>query len=120
MNRRDIRTLIKTLLIFLGIGIIAGYALFSSQNLIKGPRITIETPLDGSLMSTSTVIVKGQALNIKDIFFNDKPILIDEQGNFSESSLLAPGYNIFVIRAHDKFGRAAEERLHLLLIPPQN
>lgn len=79
-----------------------------------GPEIIIFEPRNGSTIATSTVLIRGQALRIQDISLNNRPILIDEQGNFSETLLLFPGYNVSLISAQDKFDRTIEYKLELV------
>ena len=90
--------------------IVIGYAYFVSRNYLKGPEIIVYEPTNGSTISTSTVIVRGQALRIQDIVFNGRPILMDEQGNFSETLLLFPGYNVALISAQDKTSRQSVDK----------
>jgi hypothetical protein len=116
MDRHTIRTIIKWILICGALLLIGGYTIYSSKNLVRGPRIVIAEPLDGSLYSTTTVTIIGQAFNIQKISLNDKPILIDEEGNFKEVTLLYPGYNVLTMTASDRFGRSTEQLLHLIAI----
>ncbi|MBI5126386.1 MAG: hypothetical protein HZA80_01305 [Candidatus Taylorbacteria bacterium] len=114
MDRRSIRIILKASLILITLFIIVGYALYSSKEFVSGPQLTIVSPIDGEVLSTSTIIVQGVAKNIKNIYFNDRPILIDEQGNFREISLLHEGYNVFTLKADDRFNRHIDKTLHLV------
>ena|SRR3989344_3939176 len=105
---------IKTSLFILVIGIIIGYTYFAFRGYIHGPEIIIYEPINGSTISTSTVVIRGQALRIQDIVLNGRPIFIDEKGNFDETLLLFPGYNVSLIKATDKFGRIIEHKLELV------
>ncbi|MEI7564042.1 MAG: hypothetical protein WCJ39_10905, partial [bacterium] len=105
INRDGTKKIIKISSIILIVLIIVGYALFESHSLIKGPEIIIIDPVPGSLISTSSVTIIGKALRIQDISLNGRPILIDQEGNFSETLLLSPGYNISLFYAKDKFNR---------------
>jgi hypothetical protein len=52
--------------------------------------------------------------NIQNITLNNKPLLIDKDGNFTETLLLFPGYNVSVISANDKFKRTTEYKMELV------
>ena len=64
--------------------VILGYSYFAFRDYINGPKIIVIEPINGSTISTSTILVKGQAFRIKDISLNGRPILIDENGNFKK------------------------------------
>ncbi len=116
INRESTKNILKFGSIILGSIIIIGYALFESYDFIKGPNIMIFEPSNGSSISTSTVLVRGQATRIKDLYINNKPILIDREGNFDETILLAPGYNISLLSAQDRFKRTIEYKLELVYL----
>lgn len=103
--------LLAFIILILGI---LGYAYFQTYDLITGPIINITYPLDGATLSSSPLTVSGSAKNISLITFNDRPIVVDESGAFSEKLLLAPGYTILTIHAEDKFGRTTDSSLRLI------
>jgi hypothetical protein len=94
--------------------VVVGYALFTTSDLIKGPSITVSEPVNGSTFSSPNIRIKGVVKRIQEITLNGRAITIDDQGNFSEAVLLAPGYNAFLITAKDKFGRSEDVRLQLV------
>ncbi len=114
MNRYEFKKLIAAVIFVLITFFILGYVYFASRDYIKGPSIEITEPENGISTSTSTVKVLGKALRIKEITLNGKPLLIDKQGNFNETLLLAPGYNVSMINAIDKFNRTIEYKLELV------
>ncbi len=116
INRENTKKILKLGTIILGFIIIIGYAIFESYDFIKGPKISVFEPLNGSSISTSSVIVTGKADRIKDLYINNRPILIDREGNFSETILLAPGYNISLLSAQDRFERTIEYKLELVYL----
>ena len=102
---------IRAIIITVFILTIVGYSLFQANKFITGPKIYINSPTDGETTATSSVDIAGQAKNIAFISLDDKPIFIDEQGNFSEKLLLYPGYNIIKMFAKDHFGRTTEKQI---------
>ena len=91
-----------------------GYTAYEIQKIVFGPKITILSPENGSLASTSEIQIIGTTKNIQDISMNDRKIFIDEQGNFREELLLSYGYNIIMLKANDRFGRGTEKKLELI------
>lgn len=115
-NRETIKKILKTSIISVAILIVLGYAIFASHNFILGPKIVLYEPVNGSSVSTSTIVVRGLVMRIKDLTLNGKPIIIDNEGNFKESLLLSPGYNVSLLSAQDRFKRTIEYKLELVYL----
>lgn len=101
--------------------LIVSYAIYQSRKLLEGPEITITEPQNGTITLDSLLTIKGVAENINSINLDDRPIFIDEQGNFEEKLLLYPGYNIIKFEARDKFGKEKTLNLEVVYqapIPP--
>ena len=113
LKNNDLQTHLRTVTTTLIILLVVGYALFQARNLIQGPVITILSPENGSTVTESLVEVRGIARNIIGIKFNDRDIVMDEDGHCSEQLLLAPGYTIMSILARDRFGRTTSKSLEL-------
>jgi hypothetical protein len=94
--------------------LIAVYALFQARFLILGPRITIDRPANGMLVTENVIIVEGRAQNIAYISMNGRPIFIDSKGNWSEKYVVSIGLNIITIKAKDRFGRETEKELRVV------
>ena len=114
MNRNGTKKIIRIIIAIIIILIVAGYAYFATHNLLSGPEIRVTEPLSGSSVNTSSVQLKGTALRIQDITLNGRPIVVDEKGNFNETLILAPGYNVSLLSAHDKFHRTTEYKIELV------
>ncbi len=93
---------------------VVGYTSYEVQKVLFGPKIIVLSPKDGSLISSSVTEILGITKNIKELSLNDRKIFIDEEGNFKEEMLLSYGYNIFILKASDKFGRSTEEKIELI------
>lgn len=89
------------------------YTIYAFRNLILGPQLIINEPLDGSLISTSTVIIRGLSPHAKSVTLNDQPITIDEDGNFAEMRLLEPGINVYKLSITDRFERKNQKILRI-------
>lgn len=110
MNLRHKLKILGIISLFL---IIIIYSLYSSRSLIKGPVLNISEPTDGAVISTSTIIIRGVALNAKTLTLNDQQILVDEQGNFGEIRLLEKGLNVYKLFIKDRFNREHQEILRV-------
>lgn len=104
---------VKIVLALIAIIAVVSYVFFNSRVFIAGPKISVSSPENGSSTDKNVVEIVGNTENTSAISINDRPILIDESGNFKESLLLVPGYNIIMIEAQDKFDRHISERLDL-------
>jgi hypothetical protein len=91
----------------------------TSRAYLSGPSITITEPDNYATFSTSTATIVGIAKRAQDITLDGRSITIDNNGNFRETILLMPGYNIETISAHDQFGHATEKRLELVYLAPK-
>ena len=107
------RRLLRLLSISAVVTIIIGYGLFEARYVIEGPQVKVFTPHNGDVATSSRITVEGVAKNTTDISLNGGSIFIDEQGHFSDSLLLSPGYTILTIVAHDRFGREVRKTLEL-------
>lgn len=110
----DGKLILKTLIIAVFVLIIIGYSIFQAQKIVRGPQITVSSPINGAVVATSAVDIIGIAKNISGISLNDRSIFIDESGNFSEKLMLYPGYNIIKLKAQDKFGALTEKSIELV------
>ena len=96
------------------IGLFLAYAYWRTENLIRGPHISIETPRDGITARQSLVTISGIAKNTNTLFLNDRQIFTDQAGTIREELLLSYGYNVFTFKATDKFGREVVKTLQLV------
>jgi hypothetical protein len=101
--------------IILVVILLIGYTLFQAKNLIRGPILIIDAPLDGDTVPYEVVDISGSAENISAISLNDSPIFVDKDGKFLEKVVVAPGYSIIKISARDRFNRTVTKYLHLVL-----
>jgi len=114
MNRGFIQKIVRASVIVV---IAAGLAFFiyrTSLSYLSGPQIDVASPADYAAFSTPTTTISGIAERVQDITLDGRSITIDDRGNFSETVLLLPGYNIETLSAHDPFGHVTEKRLELV------
>jgi len=97
------------------LGFIAFYALFQARFIILGPRVSITYPEDGTVATSSVISITGTAHNVTFISLDDRPIFLDEQGNFNEKVVLPGGQSTIIVRARDRFGRETEKTTRIVL-----
>jgi hypothetical protein len=111
----EMRTLLKRIGFSLGGIIILGYSYFAIKGYILGPQIYLESPPSGVGTTTPLTLVKGKVVHTSVLTLNDTPIPIDLEGNFSESVILAPGFNIITLKATDRYNRVVDKKIELAL-----
>jgi hypothetical protein len=89
------------------------YAFFTSKDLLFGVKVVDVNIVDGAKMTENVLEVKGNAKNAINLTLNGREISIDKEGNFNETIILLPGYNIVNIKAKDKFGNIDEKNYKL-------
>jgi hypothetical protein len=114
MSRRETKFYLKAITITLFLIALFGYGIFEVWNYATGPEIIVSSPKNGSVVSESLISIDGQGKNIQEITFNDRPIMVDEVGNFSEKILLSYGYNVLELKAQDRFGKTTEQELQIV------
>ena len=114
MSRRETKFYLKTIVICLFLVLLFGYGIFEIWNYATGPKIVLASPLNGSAVSESLISIDGQGKNTKEITLNDRPIVVDEAGRFSEKVLLSYGYNVLELKAEDRFGKKTEQKLQIV------
>lgn len=92
---------------------IVGYSLFAGWNYLEGPSLVVTFPTDGYSTTSPIIDVTGTTEHAGFISINDRAIYIDEKGEFSETLLLSPGYNIIKIYAKDRYERHIIKIIHI-------
>lgn len=116
MNKmpRALRQTLKIIFAALIAITIAVYSYLEIRNLVNGPEIIITFPANGSAVTDSLITLEGRSKNISKISVNDRPILIDQKGNFREQLVIPIGYTIISVKGSDRFGKEKEAILELV------
>lgn len=96
------------------LAIFGTYGLYKAKAYLEGPEIAITSPSNGEVIGEQLLLISGKAANVSTLFVNGRQIFADKEGNFSDSLLLAPGYNIMEIKGNDKFGRETKQNLEIV------
>jgi len=114
MSRLETKLYLKVTLIILFLIILFGYTIFEIWNYATGPKLTVSSPINGSVVSESLISINGCGKNTKKITLNNRAITVDESGVFQEQILLSYGYNILELKAEDRFGKQTEQKLQIV------
>jgi zona occludens toxin (predicted ATPase) len=96
---------------------IIGYSVFNSRFIIQGPEIEISgLDASGKIIRTDSkdFSLQGNAVHSSYITVNNRPISVDETGNFNEKLLLSNGVSIIDIYARDKFGKEVRKKIDVV------
>lgn len=83
---------------------------------VSPPSLEIESPKDGESFfgsKKSQVIIRGKSEEGVSVTVNDRIALVDDQGNFTLTTSLAEGVNIYSIKAQDRAQNTTEKTLTL-------
>ena len=111
--------MLRVLGILLAIVLIGAYTYTHTRNAFLGPHVQLNEPQHSETVSESLIEIEGTAERASTIAINDKQALLEENGSFSASLLLAPGYNIIEITAVDRFGRESTDHLEIMYLENQ-
>ncbi len=110
----DAKKILKIVLISVFLLFIIIYSFFRSKDVIFGVKIKDVNIVDGTKVADNILKITGNAKNANILTLNDRPISIDQEGNFDETIILLSGYNIITIKAKDDFGNSDEKNYKLI------
>lgn len=90
------------------------YGLWKAYPLVRGPQITIISPMDGSTVSSTTFQISGKVTHVKNIWIQGRVIPIDTEGNFSEILVPSLPYTIITITATDFYDKTITKTLRVI------
>lgn len=103
----------------LGVAIVIGYSYFVLDDYVRGPRIIIESPLNGYSTTTPAIVIIGRGIHTNNLSINGAQTPVDLDGNFRGQLILAPGYNIIKVTAKDNYERIVEKTIEMVLVEPK-
>ncbi|MEY4440647.1 MAG: hypothetical protein RLY49_273 [Candidatus Parcubacteria bacterium] len=107
----------QKLILSIAILFLISYGLFNSRFILRGPEIAIAgLEEDKEVIETTSkdFSLQGTATHSSYITINNRPILVDEFGNFNEKLLLSNGVSIIDIYARDKFGKEVRKKIDVV------
>lgn len=110
----DAKKILKIASLSLLVLFIVVYSFFRSKDLIFGVKIKDVNIVDGTKVTDNILKITGNARNAILLTLDDRPISIDQKGNFNETIALLSGYNVIDIKAKDEFGNSDEKNYKLI------
>lgn len=98
----------------LGLAVVLGYTLFVATPYLRGPSLTIVTPVEGQTVTGAKVPIYGKTERVSYLAINDLPVPLLEDGTFSVERAYPPGYTVFTVRVRDRFGREEVRTIRFL------
>jgi cytoskeletal protein RodZ len=80
-------------------------------NFANTPKLIILSPTQNEVKDSNSVVVNGVSDKDADIFINDQPVLVSDEGKFNESLALQSGTNYISIKAINRFGKEANQNI---------
>ncbi|MEK7179147.1 MAG: hypothetical protein AAB727_02750 [Patescibacteria group bacterium] len=108
------KTYARLILFLIAALIVLGYAYGRTENLLRGPDISLVEPANGETVAEPLAEITGIIRNASFITLNGRQIYTDESGFFKEFVLLSYGYNVLLLEARDKFGRSTKKTIELV------
>lgn len=97
--------IIKNLSILLAVLICLTYLGYYIKNIIEAPTLIITSPADNVKIEENFVNIQGSTEPEANVSINNKEVLIDPQGNFSQKINLSNGLNTISIIAQKKYSK---------------
>ena len=79
----DGKLILKILVIGIFVLFISGYGIFQAEKILKGPQLSVISPVAGGVVTENHIDIDGTAKNISAIWLNDRAIYTDESGKFN-------------------------------------
>lgn len=89
------------------------YLYIEVNDFISQPRLVIMKPNDGSNVDGNSVHVSGVAEKDALVFINDQPVMVNENGEFSEDVGLKSGINVINVKARNKFDKETSQSVSI-------
>lgn len=87
------------------LGVFFSYLFFQYRNLTNPPPVTIEKPLEGEIVQSTTLTVIGKTDADAVVSVNNQQIALSDTGTFSATISLNPGVNTVTVEATSKQGK---------------
>jgi transcriptional regulator with XRE-family HTH domain len=103
-----ITSIVLISVLFLGMSF---YLYKKLDNFVSTPELIILNPEVDSIVFDSQVIVSGRTDEGNEVFINNQPVLVNENGAFKEDLILRNGINIIVVKSVNRFNKEAIKEL---------
>ena len=101
------RTMIISSVVFVAL-IIVSYIGWQVRILTAPPKLTLNSPIEKTLIKSDSVAVEGKTDSGADLFINDIEVGVNQDGTFKEKVSLQNGVNKITVRTQNKLGKYTE------------
>lgn len=105
---------IKTTLLVLLFVFIAGYTVFNTKLIIRGVNLVVLGIENGESYKKGSLDITGNANKARHLLVNGRELNITQEGDFSDTLVLLPGYNIITVSAEDRFGKITKKTFEVI------
>lgn len=75
------------------------------DSFVSTPRLVILSPIDGMIIEENSVYIKGETEKGTEVFINDQPTLVNDDGEFNEKVGLQEGFNTISVKVKNRFDK---------------
>lgn len=111
---------IRILVMLMLVSGLAVFSFYKTHDLIFGSAISIDSPKNGSTLSSASVVIKGRAPDSTLLTINGAKVLTDARGGFEWELILGVGYNLIRLESLDHFNRPSSRSLELVYRPSED
>jgi cytoskeletal protein RodZ len=97
---------------------LVSYLGWEVKNIFTPPALTVISPFNQSVTSSSSVEIKGKTEPETTTLINQQEILIEPDGSFSQTVDLTLGLNVFKISSKRRHGQDSNVTISILRTPP--
>ncbi len=98
--------------------VIVAYIGWQVSILTAPPKLTLNSPIENTLIKSDSVAVSGKTDPTADLFINDVEVGVNQDGTFTEKVSLQSGVNTIKVRSQNKLGKYTESSRVIVAEPP--
>lgn len=102
-----------------GAALIGAYLVWQLSALTAPPKLDINNPVKDQVLYGSLIEVSGHVAGGADVFVNDSPILVDDNGDFTDAIALQDGVNSIHVSAKNRLGKSTTVTRNILAHVPK-
>lgn len=113
------KTIIVLVSLLLGV-LAVGYVASQIRSVLAPPLLELEEPGEDITIQGNTLVISGRAEVGADVTINEQIVLLDRNGQFTESLILSPGLNVIEVKARNRFEKESVVSRRVNAELPQN
>jgi cytoskeletal protein RodZ len=93
--------------------IVASYLVFQFSFLFVGPKLSISTPKNGSIVKSNVVEVKGETDPYATVTVNGEEVYVDLTGSFRKTLYVYSGDSEIVVISQNRYGKESKKNIQV-------